>query len=124
MLKEKYADLGALASKLGIAGFEMQEEAGKLKVKGQTTYQLEKDLFWDKIKSFSGWENEVSADIRTEKSDIHGYYTVQAGDSLSKIAKVHLDNANRYMEIFNANKDQLKDPNMIHPGQKLVIPKR
>lgn len=124
MLKEKYSELGALAGKLGIKNFEMQEDGGKLKVKGTTEYQLEKDVFWDKIKAYSGWENEVSADIRTEKDDIHGYHVVQAGDSLSKIAKVHLDNANRYMEIFNANTDQLKDPNLIHPGQKLVIPKR
>jgi nucleoid-associated protein YgaU len=43
---------------------------------------------------------------------------------LSKIAKVHYDNANRYMDIFNANKDQLKDPNLIQPGQRLLIPKR
>ena len=49
---------------------------------------------------------------------------MQPGESLSKIAKTHLDDAGRYMDIFNANKDKLKDPNMIHPGQQLVIPNR
>ena len=49
-------------------------------------------------------------------------YTVQSGDTLSKIAKEHYGDANRYMEIFNANKDKLSDPNKIQPGQVLVIP--
>jgi LysM repeat protein len=124
MLKEKYADLPATATRLGITDFAMSEEGGKLKVKGSAEFQLEKDLFWDAIKAHAGWDKEVAADIRASRSDIHGYHVVQSGDTLSKIAKVHLDNAGRYMEIFNANKDQLKDPNLIHPGQKLLIPKR
>ena len=47
---------------------------------------------------------------------------VQAGDTLSKIAKAHLGDANAYMKIFNANKDQLSDPDKIKPGQVLKIP--
>ena len=121
---EKYKDLEATAGKLGIQNFAMRETNGKVSISGHTTYQLEKDLFWDAIKKHTGWESEVAADIKTEKSDIHGYHVVQPGESLSKIAKVHYDNANRYMDIFNANKDQLKDPNLIQPGQRLLIPKR
>ena len=49
-------------------------------------------------------------------------YTVKAGDSLSKIAKDLLGDANRWPEIFEANKDKLDDPNVIHPGQELAIP--
>ena len=121
---EKYKDLDALAGKLGIQGFSMAESGGKVSITGKATYQLEKDLLWDGIKKHAGWENEVSADIKVEKTDVFGYWVVQPGESLSKIAKSVYDNANRYMDIFNANTDQLKDPNMIHPGQKLVIPKR
>jgi nucleoid-associated protein YgaU len=121
---DKYGDIQAEAAKLGIRNFSAKEEGGKLKLSGTTTYQLEKDLLWDKIKKHAGWEQEVAADIKVERSDIHGIHTVQAGDTLSKIAKVHLDDPNRYMEIFNANKDKLKDPNMIQPGQQLVIPPR
>lgn len=124
MLKEKYTDIESEASRLGIRNLSVKEEGGKLKVSGTTTYQLEKDLLWDKIKKHQGWESELSADIKVERTDIHGIHTVQPGESLSKIAKVHLDDANRYMEIFNANKDKLKDPNMIQPGQQLVIPNR
>ena len=49
-------------------------------------------------------------------------YVVKAGDSLSKIAKEALGDASRWKEIFEANKDQIKDPNQIHPGQELRIP--
>jgi nucleoid-associated protein YgaU len=47
---------------------------------------------------------------------------VQAGETLSKIAKDELGSASAYMKIFEANKDQLQDPNMIKPGQVLRIP--
>ena len=47
---------------------------------------------------------------------------MKAGDTLSKIAKEQLGNANAYMAIFNANKDQLSNPDTITPGQVLKIP--
>jgi nucleoid-associated protein YgaU len=49
-------------------------------------------------------------------------YTVQPGDTLSKIAKQYYGDPNRYMDIFNANRDKLSDLNKIHPGQELTIP--
>jgi len=49
-------------------------------------------------------------------------YTVKAGDTLSAIAKSQLGNANAYMKIFEANKDQLSDPDKIKPGQVLKLP--
>ncbi|MGV3588881.1 MAG: LysM peptidoglycan-binding domain-containing protein [Adhaeribacter sp.] len=51
------------------------------------------------------------------------YYTVKSGDSLSKIAKQLYGDANAWHRIHQANTDQIKDPNLIHPGQKLVIPR-
>ena len=124
MLLDKYRDLEPLAGKLGVRDFSLKEAGGKVQIAGKTTYPLERDLLWDAIKKHAGWEGEVAADVKADRSDIHGIHTVQAGESLSKIAKIHLDDANRYMDIFNANKDKLKDPNMIHPGQQLVIPNR
>jgi nucleoid-associated protein YgaU len=49
-------------------------------------------------------------------------YEVKPGDSLSKIAKSEYGNANAWPKIYEANKDILKDPNKIYPGQKLKIP--
>lgn len=50
------------------------------------------------------------------------YYTIVAGDSLSKIAKAHYGNAMDYPKIFEANKEVIKDPDRIYPGQKIRIP--
>jgi len=49
-------------------------------------------------------------------------YTVKAGDTLSKIAKQFYGDANRYSELFDANKPMLKDPDKIYPGQVLRVP--
>jgi nucleoid-associated protein YgaU len=50
------------------------------------------------------------------------YYTVVAGDNLSKISKAQYGDPNKYMKIFDANKPMLKDPDKIYPGQVLRIP--
>ena len=49
-------------------------------------------------------------------------YTVAKGDTLSKIAKHFYGNANRWHEIFDANRDQISNPDLIRPGQVLKIP--
>lgn len=49
-------------------------------------------------------------------------YTVKSGDSLWKIAQKSLGKGGRYPEIFNLNKDKIKNPNLIYPGQVLTLP--
>ena len=49
-------------------------------------------------------------------------YTVVAGDSLSKIAKRVYGDAKEWRRIFEANRDQIENPDLIRPGQKLKIP--
>jgi nucleoid-associated protein YgaU len=51
-----------------------------------------------------------------------GSYTVQKGDTLSAIAQQHYGKASRWHEIFEANRDQIEDPDMIRPGQVLKLP--
>lgn len=50
------------------------------------------------------------------------YYTIAGGDSLSKIAKTYYGNAMDYPKIFEANREVIKDPDLIYPGQKIRIP--
>lgn len=50
-------------------------------------------------------------------------YVVVSGDSLSKIAKRQYGDMNQWRRIYEANQDQIKDPDLIHPGQKLKIPR-
>ena len=49
-------------------------------------------------------------------------YTVVSGDSLSKIAKREYGDASKWKAIFEANRDKINDPDLIHPGQVLTIP--
>ena len=51
-------------------------------------------------------------------------YTVKAGDSLSKIAKREYGDANEWHRIYEANRDLIKDPDLIHPGWSLRLPAR
>lgn len=62
-------------------------------------------------------ETTASADASASRS-----YTVAAGDSLSKIAQRELGDASRWRAIYDANRDTIKDPDLIHPGQVLKMP--
>ena len=50
------------------------------------------------------------------------YYTIASGDSLSKIAKKFYGNAMDYPKLFDANREVIKDADLIYPGQKIRIP--
>lgn len=67
---------------------------------------------------FSG----VSASVDSTAEVVDATYTVEKGDTLSRIAKQHLGDANAWKKIFDANRDQLDDPDRIHPGQVLKLP--
>ena len=51
-----------------------------------------------------------------------GSYTVKSGDSLSKIAKHFYGDASKWHQIYEANRDKIKNPDLIHPGQEFTIP--
>jgi nucleoid-associated protein YgaU len=123
-LMDKYSDLFKLANQIGLKNPDVKEEGGKLKISGQTEYQLDANRLWDNIKTHQGWENDLLVNIQAQRSDAFGVHTVVAGDTLSKIAKQYLGDANRYMEIFKANSTTLTDPDKIKVGQKLNIPAR
>jgi len=63
--------------------------------------------------------DQVNAPPQSGKVD---YYVIQQGDTLSAVAKKLLGNANDYTKIFEANREVIKDPNLIYPGQKIRIP--
>jgi nucleoid-associated protein YgaU len=108
-----------------------QEKDGKLHFVGSVQTEEQKNELWSAIKTIPTWKDDVVADIQVTGGGGGGAaagaaagrtYTVKSGDTLSKIAKEHLGDANAYMKIFNANKDQLTDPDKIKPGQVLKIP--
>ena len=104
-----------------------EERDGKLYFKGTIASEELKNELWNAIKTIPTWREDIVADIQVVApppgaAPAAKTYTVKAGDTLSKIAKDHLGSANDYMKIFNANKDQLTDPDKIKPGQVLNIP--
>jgi len=121
--KAKYQAVLDLGEKLNIKNGDVTEENGLLKVKGTANTQYEKNLIWDKIKEIGG-ENpsDISANITVEDESVYARHTVKSGETLGKIAKQYYDNASKYQAIFNANTNILKNPDLIHPGQELVIP--
>jgi len=121
--RQKYADLTKVANDLGIVNFLMVEEGEKLQLTGTASYQLAKDELWNAIKRHAGWEDDLAADIKVANHDLHGQYTVKGGDSLSKIARYIYGDASAFTKIFEANRDILKTPDVIHPGQVLKIPR-
>src|SRR3954452_1628354 len=114
-LRGKYAYAIQTAKDLRMQG-SAEERDGKLYFKGTTETQEQANKIWDAIKTIPEWPNEVVADIKASggasaaggpsaSASSPSTYTVKPGDSLSKIAKHELGDANAYMEIFNLNRD-------------------
>lgn len=121
MLRDKYQSLIAMAEGGGVADLKIQEQDDVLHIHGTAPSEAVKQQLWDEY-------NRLDPDMRSGDvvlnlevaagSEI--FYTVAAGDSLSKIATKYPGVT--WQKIFEANRDQIKNPDLIHPGQKLRIP--
>jgi nucleoid-associated protein YgaU len=130
-LRDKYQEAIQTAKGIGMQG-QAEERDGKLYFKGTTKTQAEANKIWDAIKTVPDWQKEIVADIQATGQAAGGdsapgaangrTYTVKAGDTLSQIAKQELGDAGKYQAIFEANRDQLDNPDKIKPGQVLKIP--
>jgi nucleoid-associated protein YgaU len=121
-LRDKYNHAIQTAKELRMQG-AAEERDGKLYFKGTVKNQAEVNKIWDAIKTVPDWRNDLVGEVTIDpNAPKEVTYTVESGDTLSKIAKQHLGDANAYMKIFEANKDQLTDPDKIKPGQVLKIP--
>jgi nucleoid-associated protein YgaU len=124
-LRDKYAY--AIQTAKGKFQGNAEERDGKLYFKGSVATDAEKNELWNAIKTIPDWQKDVVADIQVTGGGTSApaaapkTYTVKPGDTLSKIAKMTLGDANAYMRIFEMNKDQLTNPDEIKPGQVLKI---
>jgi nucleoid-associated protein YgaU len=144
-LKQKYQSVQNAMAQNQVKLQNLNMEGDKLLMRGEAPSQEAKNKVWDQIKMVDPTYSDLIADIKVSESSQsqtsqtqpprtqtagasvsggHGSrnYTVQAGDSLSKISQQFYGNANEFRKIFEANRDQLNDPNQIKPGQQLVIP--
>jgi nucleoid-associated protein YgaU len=127
-LRDKYA--WAIQTAKGKFDGSAQERDGKLYWSGTVKSEAEANEIWNAIKTIPEWRDEIVADIKVvapaggsaAPAAAGRTYTVKPGDTLSAIAKEHLGSAGAYTKIFEANRDQLSDPDKIKPGQVLRIP--
>ena len=121
MLRDKYQSLIALAEGSGVADLKIQEQDNVLHIHGSAPSEAVKQQLWDEY-------NRLDPDMRSGDVVLNlevaagneTFYTVAPGDSLSKIATKY--KGVTWQKIFEANRDQIKNPDLIHPGQKLRIP--
>ncbi|TBN19037.1 LysM peptidoglycan-binding domain-containing protein [Hyunsoonleella pacifica] len=123
MVKAKYQAVLELGESLNIQNGDVKEENGQLQVFGTANTPYEKDLIWDKIKEIGGESpSDIMADIKVADSSVYHRHTVKSGETLGKIAIQYYGKASKYQDIFKANTDILKNPDVIHPDQELIIP--
>ncbi|MCP3165558.1 LysM peptidoglycan-binding domain-containing protein [Myxococcus qinghaiensis] len=121
-LQNDYKDVLDVAKTIG-AKVESREEGGKLILKGTVDYAWDRDRIWDQIKAkHAQWQQEVMVNLTVTHAEPYGVYTVKSGDTLGKLAKDIYGDVKLYPKIFEANKDQLKDPDHIKVGQVLKLP--
>ena len=134
-LRSKYDPVVRLMHSRGAQVRTIEMQGAKLLLKAEAPSADVKNAIWDAIKKVDPSYADLSADISVNPAAAAGQggpagtvsapagsYTVQKGDTLSKISKQFYGDANAYKKIFDANRDQLKDPDKIQPGQVLRIP--
>ena len=126
-LRAKYQSLIDAASRSGVSNLQVRQQENVLYIDGNAPSEDVKNQLWDIYNRIE--PDYRSADlvmninaIGTSANEAHAYdeYTVVKGDSLSKIGEKY---GVAWKKIFEANKDQIKDPDLIHPGWKLKIPR-
>ena len=140
-LKQKYQPALNLMQQLQVRLQNLNMQGNQLLVRGEAPSAEAKNKVWDQIKLIDSSHSDLICDINvsqqaqpTQKQPTmtagasasggqgQRHYTVQPGDTLSKISREYYGDPNQYPKIFNANRSILKDPNAIQPGQQLVIP--
>jgi nucleoid-associated protein YgaU len=133
-LKAKYQSVLNFMQAQNVRLENLNMADNKLYIRAEAPSQDLKNKVWDQIKLVDPSFSDLSADIDAPAaaaaaaasaggpSSSARTYTVQPGDSLSKISKQFYGDANKYMKIFEANKDKLSDPDKVRAGMDLVIP--
>jgi len=133
-LKMKYQSVLNFIQSQGVQLQNLNMEGDKLLIRASAPSVDLKNRVWDQIKLVDPNFSDLIADIQAPaaaaaaaggnaaSTTVARTYTVQPGDSLSKISKQFYGDANMYMKIFEANKDKLADPDKIKAGMDLLIP--
>ncbi|MBB1499088.1 peptidoglycan-binding protein LysM [Paracoccus sp. MC1862] len=117
------AEVAALGLDSGDVRLHLKGDTVTVVSKGADRATMEKlILAVGNVKGIARVEADLPEDAAASRTMEPVFHEVETGDNLSKIARKYLGDANRYQEIFEANKPMLSDPDKIYPGQKLRIP--
>ncbi len=116
-LQQKYQQVIDMARNAGVTDLTVREEGNILYIDGTAPNESAKQRIWDVYNTLN--PNYKSADAVLNIKGGMQEYEVKAGDSLSKIGKQF---GVEWKAIYEANKDKIKDPDMIQAGWKLKIP--
>lgn len=120
-LQEKYAQLLQYVHGNGVSNATVQEQEGVLYVTCTAPTNQAKDQIWKLYESIDPEmrSGDLVLNVTVDQSAPETY-EVKSGDSLSKIASKF--SGVSWKDIFEANRDTVKDPDKIFPGQVLKIP--
>lgn len=122
MLVDKYQTLIDLANSLGVSDLVVNEGDDVLHIDGVAASAEAKQELWDEYArldpDFRSGDLVLNVNAPEAASTT---YTVQSGDSLSKIGANY---GVSWQEIFEANRDKIDNPDVIHPGQEITIPQK
>jgi nucleoid-associated protein YgaU len=119
----KYKSLVDLATREGVSNLEVREQDGVLYIDGIAPSAAVKDAIWDHFETLNPEFRD--SDLIMNLSLAEGaeeLYTVKSGDNLSKIARKYPGLS--WKDIYEANTDQIKNPDLIQPGWQLKIPRK
>lgn len=135
--KSKYSNALQVITQKGVRLSHMHVQNNKFFLQGAAPSEQAKNDVWNAIKAVDPSYSDLTCDLTVDTSlpapaepqaasspstSTGKTYTVQPGDTLSKIAKEFYGNANEYNKIFQANQDKLESADKIQVGQELVIP--
>jgi nucleoid-associated protein YgaU len=121
--QDKYQSLIELARQNGVNDLSVQDQNNVLHVSGTAPSEQVKQKIWDEYSRLDPnmRAGDLVLDIGVAQGGADEYYTVQSGDSLSKIGSHY---GVPWKEIYEANSGEISDPDKIYPGQKLRIPRK
>lgn len=107
----------------GVDGLTVKVEGSSIKLAGKATTQAAMEKAALLAGNVEGIEEVDTTDLECaapEAAKVE-FYEIESGDTLSKIAERFLGDPQRYQEIFDANREVIKDADLIYPGQKIRI---
>jgi len=117
-LKSKYSAVLEKGHEIGMTVQNLHMEGEKILIRGVVPTDYAKNQLWDVVKRIDPTVSDAIIDVNVQPGLT---YKVVSGDTLSKIAKRFYGDSSAYTKIFEANRDQLNDPNKIQIGQELRL---